>query len=296
MMVSVTGTDPEGAVAADFDNDGTLDLVIGDGAGPSVFLRGLGGGAFGPEQLVHPETFPSLYEVDAADLDGDHNLDLVFVIYGLPDRLYRGDGHGNFTFVAEVETTAGYGCVNCLQVQDVNHDDIADLIIGYNTGTDRVLVFPGRGDLTFAPPFSVPYGTLTPISVKVADLNGDDNLDLVVGRSLGGGVWTSLGDGHGAFTDLTPLATTTVARCDGLGTNDFDGDGNVDLVFSQDAPGVVGFLRGIGGGAFGPQTDLDGGMTYTGRDIDVGDLDGDGLLDFVMSVDAPGMGQFFLGR
>jgi hypothetical protein len=283
------------ATTGDFDNDGHKDVVLANTGSPSLIYLGHGDGTFDGGTAIDPVAYDAVFDIETADLNGDLFLDLIVTSFAEVDRIYLGDGTGAFTFLGLLEVEPGESCINCLQITDVNEDGIADVVLAYNTGDARLHVFIGNGDASFRPPISIPYGTLTPISVRLADLDGDGNLDVLVGRSTTGGVWTGLGDGTGSFTGLTALSTRTVSRAFGLGVTDFDGDGDADIVFSQDSDGVIGYLRGNGDGTFGDQIDLDGGAVYSTAAIDVGDLNRDGRMDFVVGVATTGS-LVFLGQ
>jgi hypothetical protein len=281
-------------VSADFNNDGLKDIVFSNRTAPTQIHLNSGAGTFDTGTPISADVFPEIHDIAAADINGDTFLDLFIARFAEQDAIFLGDGNGGFSFLRFHKADLDNSCVNCLLFQDMNKDNIPDLVIGYNTGTDRVEVAIGVGDGTFKAPFSIPYGSLTPIAIKIADLNNDGNLDLVVGRSLGGAVYVSLGDGAGAFSDLVQLTTNTNSRVYGLGVTDFDGDGSVDIAFSQDNNGEVAFLGGNGDGSFAAQQQVAPG-TFTTTSMGIGDINNDGKVDFVMGVDS-GSSEYFLGN
>ena len=124
----------EGGIAlADFDRDGDLDALIGNGregaALPAQLLWNDGGGAFTPaESELRPA---SLARFGVADLDRDGLLD-VFVASGdLRDEVWLGDGAGGF---ADTGLRLGPLPPNGLSTKvafgDLDHDGDLDVIVG----------------------------------------------------------------------------------------------------------------------------------------------------------------------
>jgi len=93
--------------AADIDNDGDSDLVLiarPDGSTPPILAAMLndGFGSFADPIFVGGRVI-DLGSVAAADIDGDGNLDAV-ATRGNTTALWLGDGTGNFTLGAEIDS------------------------------------------------------------------------------------------------------------------------------------------------------------------------------------------------
>jgi len=293
--LNTASTDTQAAVVGDFDHDNHKDIVMVNRDAPCSIFRGKGGATFAAEEPIDAAIYPDVFDVEAADLDGDTFLDLVITQFGAEDRIYLNDGTGTFRFAGVVHPIANESCVNCLRIRDVNGDDLPDLVTAYNGGTDRVEIVPGNGDGTFAAPLEIDYGTLTPIAVDLADFNRDGLLDLVVGQSQSGGVFVSLAASRTSYTPLVQLGLTTSSRTYGLVAADLDGDGNPDILAAPEDPGSILFVPGNGDGTFGPEVELGGGAAWTAANLAIGDLDEDGRLDFVLGArDTPS--QVFLAR
>jgi hypothetical protein len=121
------------------------------------------------------------------------------------------------------------------------------------------------------------------ISVKLADLNNDGNLDLVT-TSDGDGIWVYLGNGGSNWTMSARLGENGGFNC--VDSGDFDKDGKTDLVACSPggystSPKGLHFFKGDGAGGFSniPNT----GLPDTGFFCAVCafDMNRDGNLDII---------------
>jgi hypothetical protein len=150
----------------------------------------------------------------------------------------------------------------------------------------------------FDAPAAYNTGGRAAVSVAIADLNGDGNMDLVVANewqspsSALGEVAVFLGNGNGTFQP--PVIYTTGAYFgESVAVGDLRGDGILDLVVTNDClnlnqngncsgVGAVSVLLGNGDGTFQPA------VTYsTGQEdavsVAIADLRGDGIPDLVVA-------------
>jgi len=125
-----------------------------------------------------------------------------------------------------------------------------------------------------------------PISVAIADFNGDGHPDLAVANQKDGTVSILLGNGDGTFaaqTTVTLPAGTAAVSPSALATGDFDGDGNLDIAVTDSANNDVVILFGDGKGNFAPSTTA---ATYpTGTTpvaLLVSDFNGDSIPDLAV--------------
>lgn len=217
------GPTPAGLLAADFDNDGLVDLASANCSGTLSVLIGNGDGTF-----AAPREYPSgglAREARLADLNEDGFADLVLAnYYGDSVSVLIGNGDGTF----RPPTIIGLGMPASVVVEDFDGDGHLDLAVGSPAG-GCIIVLPGRGDGTFAPWTSYRIGQGVGAMAAV-DVNGDGAADLAVVHMGYNGVPrvdVVTGQHDGVFNYR--LSIGTAGRPNALVTADFNGDGIADL-------------------------------------------------------------------
>jgi len=155
------------------------------------------------------------------------------------------------------------------------------------TDTKRHRARPLDGDQPlFQPAVTYSSGGGGPISVAVADVNGDGNPDVLVANSGSNTVGVLLGNGDGTFQ---PPVTYGSGGCSAssVAVADVNGDGKPDLLVTNwtsncvNGDGTVAVLLGNGDGTFQTAVPYDAGAGVT-FSVAVGDLSGNGKLDLVV--------------
>jgi hypothetical protein len=226
-------------VAGDFNGDGKLDLVGGDGLICYVFL-GNGDGTFRLSTTYNGEGF---INVIAGDFNGDGILDLALTgeaLSGLkqtyPVSIAFGNGDGTFrpaVTIVSPDSLCGTGLP--MRASDFNGDGKLDL--AFCTGTS-IGVLLGNGDGTFR---EVAYYSVIPqgsergsFTFTTGDFNSDGKTDLIVSENGDNDEFgILLGNGDGTFQKLTPVKLPGPFANGELGivTGDFNSDGLLDFIF-----------------------------------------------------------------
>lgn len=213
--------------------------------------------------------------VFVADFNGD----------GKPDLLTSDGtmnlGNGDATF----KTSTPLYQTSVDVVADFNGDGKPDLL-GFGVSTYSVLL--GNGDGTFQSPISTAINDQGYLARAVADFNGDGVADVVAG--YGRSLYVFTGNGDGTFKPGIAYSLGILIPLNVMFAADFNGDGEKDVVLSFDT--LVSVLLGNGDGTlqapkFSPGAP-DGGLQV------VGDFDGDGMLDLLVSDTCPPCTKYVL--
>ncbi len=127
------------------------------------------------------------------------------------------------------------------------------------------------------------FGThLAPISIAVADFNGDGNLDIAVANRSSNDISVLLGKGNGTFaTEVKYTAGTGGPDPDSIVAADVNGDGKPDLIVADLGTKSISVFINTGTGTFNPAVIYKVGNSPTA--VAVADLNGDTFPDIAVT-------------
>jgi hypothetical protein len=249
-----TVTRSQTAAWADIDNDGYLDLFIGNENTPSQLFRNKGDGTFedvshkaGVDQIAYTKG------VTAADYDNDGYMDFYVSNIGGPNFLYHNNHDGTFTDVAKQAGVQAPYYSFATWFFDYDNDGWPDLFVTsyFNSLDESVRSILGM-----------------PVHVETLRLY----------RNLH----------NGAFEDVTAkVGLDKVYMPMGSNFGDIDNDGYLDIYLGQGQPSFTGMLphvllRNDDGKRFVDVTAATGtGELHKGHGVAFADLERDGHEDIV---------------
>lgn len=273
------GDSPYGAIVADLNRDGILDLATATCLTDNVTVF-LGTGDGSLTAFSFPSTGTCPRWIAARDLNNDGILDLATAnVEDSAVSILLGNGDG--TFRARTDFATGVW-PHGIAVGDFNGDGLPDLVTA-NVGSDDVSLLLGQGGGLFSTRSDFPVAD-RPFQVVVGDFNADGEADVVTATQLSSVVSILLGRGDGTFGRLADVPTRR--GLSSIAAGDFNGDGALDLVTANHIDGSASFLPGNGDGTFRPRIDL---ATATNPlQVAAADFDADGRLDFVTASERGG--------
>jgi hypothetical protein len=213
-----------GVALADFDGNGTLDLVVANsGDQDDIVYSNDGNGNFSPRHTLGPS---NANDVAVGDFNNDGNVDIV-VAASSPNLVYFGNGNGTFGNA----TSLGNNDTRSVAVGRFDGNNRMDIAFA-NVGANSRVYTKNSGGTGFTLRPQLAIGDAA--AVAAGDLNGDGIDDLVFGR-----IATTIDDipsnpvlinsGNGTFG--APLALLGLSPTRDVLIGDVNEDGSPDLVF-----------------------------------------------------------------
>ncbi|MGB6941766.1 MAG: FG-GAP-like repeat-containing protein [Bryobacteraceae bacterium] len=250
-------TNTQTAVWADINNDGLLDLFVGNETGPSQLFLNKGDGTF--EDISHSAGIDQTSfakGVVAADYDNDGYMDFYVSNQTGRNFLYHNNHNGTFTEIASQAGVPGAGRGFAAWFFDYDNDGWPDLFVAS---------YYGSVEESLKTYFGLPYKAGT----------------LKLYRNLG----------NGAFQDVTKEAgLDKIFMTMGANFGDVDNDGYPDMYLGTGNPSYASLLpnvllRNKDGKSFVDVTASSGtGELHKGHGVAFADLDNDGDEDIITSI------------
>jgi len=231
-ITSGSGISTSVCAAADFDNDGDVDLVA-IGSSTCNLLLNSGNAVF---TSVSVGACNSVWSGVCLDYDIDGYIDIYLGTYGdYANKLYKNNGNNTFT---DVTTSAGVeytGTTSGITTGDYNNDGYEDLYLA-NYSSSLCKLFENQGNGTFSDVTAVAgvAGYSDTRTAAFGDYNNDGFLDIFVSHhnfySYSNVLWKN--NGNGTFTNTSVAMNISgewIGDYFGVAWGDFNKDGALDL-------------------------------------------------------------------
>ena len=268
----------------DLDGDTDLDAVVASFGGSSRVYLNQGGDQGGTPGIFQDSgqalSADSAVDVALEDLDGDTDPDIFLLrdSFGESNEVWLNQGIATGVFTRTAQTF-GDSQGTSVALGDLDGANGPDAFIGRGFGQpSKVWLNNGGGG------FIDSGQSLDSDSNDLAlgDLDGDLDLDAFSANGSNNKVWINQGGAQmgapGSFLESGQVLTSTLSLSVALG--DLDGDDDLDAWIGNNFSDRIWVNQG-GAQAGTPGVFLVGASTSSGqtRDVELGDLDGDGDLD-----------------
>jgi len=285
---------PGNVVIGDMNKDGRADLVVAVGRSHNItVMLGQGKGRFAEVTAGRPTTPESPGEMVLGDLNGDSNLDLVYVSHDSYNAtMLLGDGKGGLVLAPNspiVMKEGKHPHTHGLALGDMNGDNKLDIVTVNNSDNDVSIAFgDGRGSFTRAPTtFAVGP---SPYPLALGDVNDDHQLDIIATATATGparaqqlpfsrALTLLLADGRSGFRpSQLPLRTGQPWF---VAIGDINGDRKPDLVATHHDQSALTVMLGDGRGVFSEASESPFELGHSAWQIVLADVNHDGKPDVI---------------
>ncbi|MFM9995890.1 MAG: FG-GAP-like repeat-containing protein [Phycisphaerales bacterium] len=289
----------------DVDADGDLDVVWANGGGyssvlpPQVirFYMNSGLGVFTDETVARTGgTTAVARDVEFGDVDGDGDADMVVATDFLTQpRLFINTGSGFFADQTAARLPAIPLGSPHVTLGDVDNDGDLDLCFAhgspnrFGTGPTQLWMNNGAGVFTDQSAARLPASPCAqPMDASFADVDGDLDLDVLIGSRAGSGSKLFINNGAGTFSNASPTLPPT-STCYSFDFGDYDNDNDLDLLGVNTLPGSSRdtIWRNNGAGLYTDVTatalPVASNPAVDDNDSKFLDADNDGDLDFIIA-------------
>lgn len=250
--------------------------------------------------FANSTSFPSggnLNSVKIGDIDGDGKADLVATDGAV--RVFRNlSTPGAINFAVNVGLGVS-GTAVWASIGDIDGDGKPDLAVA-DQSNSSIAVFLNTstsGTISFATALNFSTGAFCNL-VVIGDIDGDGKPDLATANFNSGNVSVLRNTSTlGTISFATKIDYATGSGCSSVAIGDIDGDGKTDLVSANNYSKNISVLRNTstsGSISFATKVDFTVASSSQTLGIQIGNIDGDGKLDVVVTGSLNGVASVFL--
>ena len=277
--------------AADIDNDGNIDVLSASIDDSKVAWYKNDGNCNFPGQLVISDTLYWANSVHPVDLDNDGDLDVLASAWIIDAVVWyeNRDSMGSFSdqkVIRSAMTFKGTLGGNSITAADLDDDGDQDVLFAsHSDGVESngiIIWYENDGNGNFSEEKNITDSVHTPNAVCTADIDGDNDQDVLSASAWDNKIAWYENDSSGVFSEQN-IITTQAAQAWSVFAADLDGDGDKDVLSaSSDDDKIAWYENTDGAGVFSEQILITTPNEFTmPRAVAAADLDNDGDNDVV---------------
>lgn len=271
-------------IAIDVDNDGDMDIVAaakqsGNNGNALYWFENLTGTGVFAEGVIFSDLVDNPQFLDAGDLDGDGDVDIVSASNDDDKIAWYENENGLGSFGVQIVLTSNANGAQKARLVDLDEDGDLDIVfcsvndgkVAWIENTD------GAGNFS-----SVKIIDILPqvTEVSVGDINGDNQIDIVAATNVGNEIVWYANEGN-ADSFGNPQQVNPYLDSYELALRDMDGDNDLDVLVSSYIvlDEIAWFENMDGQGSFNQEKNIviESGIRY----FTATDIDDDEDIDFV---------------
>ena len=230
-------------------------------------------------KLISYDSAP--FAIVLADFNNDSHLDIA-ITNGDAGNIGILIGYGNGTFGPQMTYSTGSISAPCsMTVADFDDDNRLDIAVTlFRTGDVAIYFGDGNGHFQRGRLYSTgvesgPYG------IAVADLNNDQQLDIVITLKSISNIAVLIGYNAADLENETIYSTGSAPQPYSIVINDLNDDKRSDIIVANSGTNNVAVLFGFGNGTFGTQMMYSTGVDSHPQYVITGDWNDDNHPDIV---------------
>jgi hypothetical protein len=254
---------PSSVYAIDLNQDSYTDFIALSLDGELSWLKNDGTENF--TEFFISELTNRPFEIYPSDMDGDNDIDIVLIRLFTYDNIfwYENDGNGNFT---EYSLNENFFKGHSIHAADIDGDGDNDIVA---TSDKEVAWFENEGFNSFTKHTlfeSTGYDDDELYAVYTADLDGDEDIDILYGNDRDNDVIWLENDGSENFTEH--IIDSNIETPRDIYTSDMDNDGDLDIL-AADYSGSISWYENDGSENFTEYSlDITGARCVVAADVD----------------------------
>ncbi len=240
-LIEENSSGTQAVTAADFDNDGDMDLAV---TGGNIFypihLRWFenDGNENFDSQGVAPSV-PSGRSIRSADIDGDQDMDILVAFSGHV-IWFENDGLGDFTNAQTIISSSGFKSID---MADLDNDGHLDVLVGSSYGI-QLSWFKNDGSGLFGEQNIVETSAVYVNSVHAVDIDSDGDMDVLSASEDDNKIAWYENNGLGIF-GIEQVISIDAIEAKAVSSSDLDNDGDMDILSASLADDKIAWYENV---------------------------------------------------